>query len=140
MEYSLNGETCYTSKNVYFYFICCCTIPVKKSPLSSTRLLSLFIQLWNATLSSEIERGILLRHWCSAEAGTEWEGKLCPDSKRSFILCNDFKLTCSTFFFVLYSDMQDPQNVLAIISTKTLIWYNPMFVLYFVYQVLISKN
>lgn len=128
------------TKCVLFFYMLLHNFYKKKSPLSSTRLSSLFIQLWNVTLSSEFERGLLLRHWCSAEACTEWEGKLCPDSKLSFIPCNDFKLTCSTFFFVLYSDMQDPQNVLTIISTKTLIWYNPMFVLYFVYQVLISKN
>lgn len=126
------------TKCVLFFYMLLHNFYKKKSPLSSTRLLSLFIQLWNATLSSEevysSDTDALLRlmRW--------WEGKLCPDSKLCFIPCNDFKLTCSTFFFVLYSDMQDPQNVLTIISTKTLIWYNPMFVLYFVYQVLVSKN
>lgn len=66
-------------QNVYFSFICCCTISIKKkSPLSSTRLSSLFIQLWNATLSSEFERGLLLRHWCSAEADEMMRGKTVP--------------------------------------------------------------
>lgn len=128
-------------QNVYFSFICCCTISIKKNlpylqhvyQVSSSsfgmRLCPLNLK---EVYSSDTDALLRLMRW--------WEGKLCPDSKLCFIPCNDFKLTCSTFFFVLYSDMQDPQNVLTIISTKTLIWYNPMFVLYFVYQVLVSKN
>lgn len=130
------------TKCVLFFYMLLHNFYKKKSPLSSTRLLtkvsssSFGMRLCPLNLkevySSDTDALLRLMRW--------WEGKLCPDSELCFIPCNDFKLTCSTFFFVLYSDMQDPQNVLTIISTKTLIWYNPMFVLYFVYQVLISKN
>lgn len=66
------------TKCVLFFYMLLHNFYKKKSPLSSTRLLSLFIQLWNATLSSEFERGLLLRHWCSAEADEMMRGKTVP--------------------------------------------------------------
>lgn len=126
-------------QNVYFSFICCCTISIKK--------ISLIFNTFIKSLHPALECDSVLWIW---KRFTPQTLMLCwgwwDDERENCAQIANYVLSPVTIsnwraaHFFSCCILQDPQNVLTIISTKTLIWYNPMFVLYFVYQVLVSKN
>lgn len=125
---------------LFFHILCCSTISLKKSPLTSN-----IYEVSSSSFGMHL-CSLNLKEVCSADIDAllrlvRNEIENCPDknqvSSPLMISCWHAAHFFRAVFLYVKPTKRTRNNFHKNIDT---IWFNQMFVLYFVYQVLISKN